>query len=192
MKSTTQGMVETVGRGILIAFVLGSMFLFGNYADPGAKYSFVDRVLTWTFVVFAVGSAELFVLLVILSIMGRLDIADAFRDKIGTDAGKSPAVSLSRLQAFLWTLLVMIVFFHRVVKNGSENLPTIPVELLMVMGISSAVYLTSKEMNRKAAEQAQVTERSAPGGDAPARVTPKVVAAVATGSTAPPASGKGG
>lgn len=50
----------------------------------------------------------------------------------------------------LWTLIVMIVYFHEAVsREPGSGLPTIPPELLTVMGISGAVYLTSKQMDRK-------------------------------------------
>jgi hypothetical protein len=73
----------------------------------------------------------------------------------GGGEDSKPTVSLSRLQAFAWTLVVMIVYFHRVVTNETGELPAIPPELLMVMGISGAVYLTSKEMGNRAQLEAQ-------------------------------------
>jgi len=191
--------LENVAKFVIVILVLGSMFLFGHATNPGAEALREDRILSWSFVVFSVGLAELFVLFVILSVMGKIELAQAFYDKTGSkepapdqaeaasqpDApvnlggtpdgtaalkanpeGAAPApgrpakkpatrpakedtppVSLSRLQAFMWTLVVITVYFHRVVKSGSGDLPPIPPELLMVMGISGAAYLVSKSIN---------------------------------------------
>ena len=152
-----QTMLENIARGVIVIAVLASMFLFGHAADPGAKAKVADRILSWSFVVFAVGLAELFALFVVMSVLGKIDLARAFYDKplVDTDvasqaaaASDTPPVSLARLQAFMWTLVVMTVYFHRVVRDQSTELPPIPPELLMVMGISGAVYLTSKGIDK--------------------------------------------
>ena len=196
-----QGTLEVIAKAVIVFFVLGSMFIFGKAADPALahperKVEFADRILSWSFVVFSVGLAELFLLFVVLSVLGKIDLAAAFYDK-GPDAdppppapgqeaseggedesqpqpaspakappadpakkpsGKrrrkqdTPPVSLSRLQAFMWTLVVMTIYFHRVVKDENNGLPTIPPELLMVMGISGATYLVSKSISSSAAK----------------------------------------
>jgi hypothetical protein len=144
----TKGILENVAKGVIAVSMLGSMFIFGRATDPGSDAPFADRILTWSFVVFTVGMAELFVLFVVLSVIGKIDLAEAFRDKDGKAENTRPSskapVSLSRLQAFMWTLVVVSIYFHRVVRDQSDGLPSIPPELLMVMGISSAVYLASK------------------------------------------------
>lgn len=150
--NAAQWLLEGIAKGAIIVGMLLSMFVVGVKADPGVKAAVADRILSWSFVVFSVGLAELFVLFVLLAVMGKVDLAQAFQDKQdnqqdkqGAASGRSKApVSLARLQAFLWTLVVMTVYFHRVVKSEGGDLPTIPPELLMVMGISSAVYLASK------------------------------------------------
>jgi hypothetical protein len=50
------------------------------------------------------------------------------------------------MQAFLWTLVIMVVWFHKAVLDGHGELPAMPSELLLVMGISGAVYLAGKEL----------------------------------------------
>lgn len=81
----------------------------------------------------------------------------------GEPVTSTTRVSLARLQAFAWTLIIMIVYFHRVVSSKTGELPTIPPELLMVMGISGAVYLTSKEMgNRAEIEKAKAPKNTVP------------------------------
>lgn len=154
--------LKAEGKPLLAVAVVGSMIAFGVSADPHSG-TFTDRVLVWAFVVFVVGLAELFVLLVVSSVLGKIDLTRAFFEK-GAEADaadeakddeKAPKgeVSLSRLQSFLWTLVVMIIYFYEVVKSVGKDrgLPTIPVELLMVMGISGAVYLTSKGMSQRPA-----------------------------------------
>jgi hypothetical protein len=178
---SVQGIAESIAKTLIIAVVLWSMLVIGRHADPGTSVPTCDRILSWSFVVFAVGLAELFVLFVIMTVLGKIDLARAFYEKseevsatpvevngvvgaqstgVATDASspaspnKNPrrgrtskgAVSLSRLQAFMWTLIVITVYFHRVVKDHDNTLPAIPPELLMAMGISGAVYLASKGM----------------------------------------------
>ena len=184
------------GRGLFAVTAVGLMLAVGAKADPGGK-EFVDRILIWAFVVFTVGLSELFLLFVVAAILGRIDLSQAFLDKsleqpqtpvsttvTDTDAptaaeaipvdpaapaGPAAAgVSLSRLQAFAWTLVVMIVYFHRVVASrGSGELPTIPAELLMVMGISGAVYLTSKQMRSNAEVDLAAANKPDKSGGAP-------------------------
>jgi len=189
-----QGLLEGTAKFFIIVAILGSMVFFGFKADPGKGAEFADRILSWSFVVFSVGLAELFVLFVVLAVLGRIDLPQAFYEKVfesesdestadqndgdaatprkarvrqgGTSrkAG-SPAVSLSRLQAFMWTLVIMTVYFHRVVKDQDNGLPTLPPELLMVMGISGAVYLASKGMTVS-------RTKPPPGGSEPAKPEP--------------------
>jgi hypothetical protein len=146
-------------RGLVVIASVALMLAVGARIDPGTT-RLVDRVLVWSFVVFVVGLSELFVLFVIAAIRGRVDLVQVFMDKVpgeptATTVGapaELPQISLSRLQVFLWTLIVMIVYFHRVVTNVAakiNELPTIPPELLMVMGISSAVYLTGKGLDAR-------------------------------------------
>jgi len=148
-------------RSVLCAVCVLLMAVAGWWVDRGATGSHVDRLLRWSFVVFAVGLGELFILLVSLCVLGRIDLAKIFEDKddlvdspddkdsrfLRAVAGRGP-VSLSRLQALLWTLIVMITYFYRAVTYAGDGLPPIPSELLLVMGISSAVYLTSKQIAR--------------------------------------------
>lgn len=242
---SVQALAEGVAKAVIIVGMLGSMVIFAFLADPANKghaVPFSDRILVWSFVVFAVGLAELFALFVVLAVLGKVDLPSAFYEKDpdvsvseeaatidatrsaeagsstsndeersasaqervenlaaesseGGTTGKetasatmtsslrgpdkappaeaasvhqatkvevqvkrrtrpkpaSPAVSLSRLQAFMWTLVVMTIYFHRVVKDGENSLPTIPAELLMVMGISGATYLISKNIASSAA-----------------------------------------
>lgn len=126
----------------------------------------VDRIFIWSFAIFSAGLALLFILFVGLTITGTINLPKAFQDKSATtfdsdvvpdldaQAGssaptkESKAVSLSRLQAFMWTLVIMTVYFHEAITYAGEGLPRLPSELLMVMGISSAVYLASKQMSK--------------------------------------------
>jgi hypothetical protein len=47
----------------------------------------------------------------------------------------------------MWTLVVMTVYFHAAVTKPGRDIPTLPPEMLLVMGISAAVYLAGKEAN---------------------------------------------
>jgi hypothetical protein len=135
------------------------MLVAGVWASPAAGSSPLDRVFFWSFVVFAVGLSELFVLLVVMAIRGHVDLTQVFRDKErvktphGASAWERTTLSLSRLQAFLWTLVVMTVFFHRAVRHPEAGIPTIPPEMLLAMGISGAVYLAGKHLSVQHATQ---------------------------------------
>lgn len=161
---SVQALAEGAAKGVIILAMLVSMVWFGWIADPSREnpaVAFADRILSWSFVVFSVGLAELFVLLVVLTVLGKVDLPSTFFDKEPDPAKTSalssrlaaPAISLSRLQAFMWTLVVMTAYFHRVVKDGSGSLPAIPPELLMVMGISGATYLISKNIDSASTEK---------------------------------------
>lgn len=210
--SDAQTVLENAAKVFLVVAILVSMAYFGHAADPGRTHPYADRILSWSFAVFAVGLAELFVLFVILSVIGKIDLAQAFYDKpVGEETAAAtaeaeqldktatkararqpgaakeevstpvpvatPPVSLARLQAFLWTLLVMTIYFHRVVKDGSNGLPAIPPELLMVMGISGATYLISKGISasaptEKAKSGAKAEEEPKPGAASKAEPKP--------------------
>lgn len=149
------------GRLIWVGLAILGIVIAEIWADPGASASSVDRIFSGAFVAFAIGFVELFVAMIALVILGRIDLAKVFQDKDGpvavgdgqdgepvfvhAVAGKG-AVSLSRMQAFLWTLVIMVVYFHKAVLDGHGELPTMPSELLLVMGISGAVYLAGKEL----------------------------------------------
>jgi hypothetical protein len=152
-----------VARPIGVAVALGLMAAAIWWVEASFPIGTpLDHIFRWSFVIFSVGFAELFISFVVLTILGRIDLARAFEDKDGTgsapeppvDGGARPyfasmrgrgAVSLSRLQAFLWTLVIVTSYFYKVASRPSDGLPSIPAELLLVMGISGAVYLAGKQ-----------------------------------------------
>ena len=180
----SDGLPMTV-RVPALAALLGIPVVVLALTWPLVDGGIADRILFCSFVVFAVGLAELFLLLIALAVLGKIQLAAVFQDKenLPLDAGGSKdqesrfvravagrgTVSLSRLQAFLWTLVVMTTYFHRAVTHQGEGLPSIPADLLLVMGISSAVYLTSKQMGVQRQMAPTATGRSAPRTQAAAR-----------------------
>ena len=150
----------TIAKYIGVPVAVAGVLIAEWWADPGTVASPVDRIFLWAFVAFAVGLVELFLLFVGLAVLGRIDLPSVFQDKDGqltvdhddsepryvhAVAGRG-SVSLSRLQAFLWTLIIMVIYFHKAVADGNSALPALPSELLLVMGISGAVYLASKDI----------------------------------------------
>jgi len=131
-------------RWVILFACLLAILGAGLWADraEGAK---IDRIMFWTFVIFSVGLAELFLLFIGLAILGGIDITTIFQDK--SDGTKVGSLSLARLQAFLWTLIVLVTYFHAAVTTDQPGLPTIPAELILVMGISGATYLASKQLS---------------------------------------------
>lgn len=126
------------------AMVLLALTIANVYAPKGV--TIFDRILLSSFVVFVSGFAVLLVLFVVMTILGRINLAQALEDKAPTSPNQG--ISLARLQAFLWTLVILTTYFYQAVSHRGEGLPAVPSDLLMVMGISSAVYLTSKNMNK--------------------------------------------
>lgn len=149
------------GRVVWVVLAILGVVAAELWADPGRGASSVDRIFSGAFVAFAVGLVELFLALIGLVILGKIDLPKVFQDKdgqLGMEEGKDGepmfvravagkgAVSLSRLQAFLWTLVIMVIYFHKAVSDGHGELPAMPSDLLLVMGISGAVYLAGKDL----------------------------------------------
>lgn len=171
-------------RLALFLFALAGMYLAIEGLPPEKDITGVDRMLYWSFVVFVVGLGELFVLLIMLAVFGKIDLAMAFMDKDGLPSAPKPgggkpsdtqtdptaptsqgpaggaeaspyvaattgSVSLSRLQAFLWTLIILVLYFHEAVRHkldGLDGLPEVSPNLLFIMGMSSVVYLAGRQM----------------------------------------------
>ena len=131
-------------RFVIFLVCAGVIIAVGRWADPGDNKE-VDRIMFWTFIVFSVGIAELFLLFIGLGIFGLVDLTTIFQDKADGTRTKG-GLSLARLQAFLWTLIVLVTYFHEAVTDSQPGLPTIPSELILVMGISGATYLASKQI----------------------------------------------
>ncbi len=177
MRDRGKGDRDKQGRMVWVVLAILGVVVAELWADPGKGASSIDRIFSGAFVAFAVGLVELFLALVGLVILGKIDLPKVFQDKDGqlavdesqdgepqfvrAVAGKG-AVSLSRLQAFLWTLVIMVIYFHKAVSDGHGELPTLPSELLLVMGISGAVYLAGKELATRDAKTVIVHKE---GGD---------------------------
>jgi hypothetical protein len=132
----------------------------GLWAEKGAADE-TERIVYWTFIIFSVGIAELFLLFLCLCVFGQVDLMSAFHDKddgagdqgaVDPSKPPHPSISLSRLQAFLWTLIILVTYFHEAVTDDEPGLPSIPPELLLVMGISGTMYLASKQISANKAE----------------------------------------
>ncbi len=135
-------------RLALIGLGIALMALVCWWLDPGTRSSALDRIFLWTFAVFCVGFAELFVFFIAISILGIIDLPKVFEHKEGPPPKSKPSsVSLSRLQAVFWTIVVLLVFFHAAVTQPDGVIPTLPPELLLVMGISGAVYVAGKHLS---------------------------------------------
>jgi hypothetical protein len=194
-------------RSIWVILAIAGIVVAEIWADPGANASSVDRIFSGAFVAFAVGFVELFIAMIALVILGRIDLPKVFQDKDGPVAvGDNPdgepvfvhavagkgAVSLSRMQAFLWTLVIMVVWFHKAVLDGHGELPAMPSELLLVMGISGAVYLAGKELATRDArtvvvhKAGRVATAAAPGSKPDPAATRGADAIVAPVSAVPP------
>ena len=190
-------------RRIWVILAILGIVIAEIWADPGGGASSVDRIFSGAFVAFAVGFVELFLAMIALVILGDIDLPKVFQDKDGpvavgdsqdgepvfvhSVAGKG-AVSLSRMQAFLWTLVIMVVYFHKAVLDGHGDLPAMPSELLLVMGISGAVYLAGKELSTRDARAVVVRKAGSAAPAAPAGKSEPAAAPVSAVPTASPAA----
>jgi hypothetical protein len=108
---------------------------------------------------------------------GRIDLALLLSEP-GVD-GKGSAASMSRFQLLIFTFVIALSLF--LITVSAKKFPTIPAEVLTLLGISASTYAVSKGIQ---ASRPELTKGdggpSAPAGGAP--ITTKVQDAV-TGRT---------
>src|SRR5258708_16882394 len=93
----------TLRHIILIVAMLAGIVVVGLLSGGLKRTSSTDFVFFWCFVIFAVGFAELFLLFLWLTVLGKIDLKQAFQDKELLKAGDQdkPPVSPSRLHPSL-------------------------------------------------------------------------------------------
>lgn len=130
------------------ALAAGTLAMLGVVAwlTTQDKDSWIDWLFVASFAIFAGGFGVLFLYFVYQVIVGKISIHTALLEHTRAPKDGEVRISFSRLQAFLWTLVILVVYFHRAVQ--SHELPTLPPELLAVMGISAATYLGSKQITK--------------------------------------------
>jgi hypothetical protein len=167
---------QNVMRLVMFFAAGGGMALAVHAVEAPEGAAALDRVLLYAFVAFVVGLGELFLLLILLALYNRINLAAALQDKAhaphdeddsshkgdnpgGASSAPPPklgkSVSLSRLQALLWTLVLLVLYFHEAVQRrfeGRDGLPTVSADMLLLMGLSSAVYLTRQMRAEKEAK----------------------------------------
>lgn len=157
------------GKIAAMVTTLGIVTLCVVWADQGPPPDELDasaaaawtvtRIFGLTFAAFCGGLISLFMYLVIRTVVGELDLAAALRDKAEGAKGTG-GISLGRVQAFMWTLIVMTAYFHEVVSDQKTGLPEVPPSLLAVMGISGALYVTSKTLGNRGGSSPPPTENA--------------------------------
>jgi hypothetical protein len=89
----------------------------------------------------------LFGFLVLIAIAtGRIDISGLLEEKGDGGAGKA---SMSRFQLLVFTFVIAICLFL-IVVNSEEHFPDIPINVLLLLGISATTYGVSKGIQASA------------------------------------------
>jgi hypothetical protein len=147
-----------------VGLCIAGIVAVGLWAVPGDELTALDRVYYWIFVAFAVGLAELFLLFMGLAVLGKIDLIGALSDKGDQEESSSgiARISFARLQAFLWTLIILIAYFHKAVIHEGPGLPDLNSNLILVMGVSGAVYLFSKQQAASAPAPKQSASAAVP------------------------------
>ena len=99
------------------------------------------------FVLYAAGLASLFFWLVYRTYKGEIDLLSAI-----TSRKPGSGVSLSKLQIFLWTLVLVFAWLYQLALEPGK-FPELPSQALVLLGLSGATYLGVKQVDaRRAAE----------------------------------------
>jgi hypothetical protein len=100
-----------------------------------AAQSIADWVTLIVFVLYALGLLAMFLGLVRQMTRGK--------SPIRSGPGGGDGISLSKLQMYLWTLMLAFAWLYQLVKHPGQ-FPQLPNQALLLMGISGAAYLGAK------------------------------------------------
>ena len=90
----------------------------------------------------------LFGFLVLVSIAtGKIDISGLLEEK--ADGARTGTASMSRFQLLVFTFVIAICLFL-IVVNSADKFPDIPVNVLLLLGISATTYGVSKGIQASA------------------------------------------
>ena len=121
----------------------------GDGASSCATYSptcVAGCVGSAIFVLYAAGLASLFFWLVYRTYRGEIDLLSAI------EAHKPEnGVSLSKLQIFLWTIVLVFAWLYQLALDPGE-FPELPSQALVLLGLSGATYLGVKQIDANKAE----------------------------------------
>ncbi len=110
------------------------------------------------FVLYAAGLASLFFWLVYRTYKGDIDLLSAIATSKPTNG-----VSLSKLQIFLWTIVLVFAWLYQLALDPGE-FPELPNQALVLLGLSGATYIGVKQIDTRRAElEAQRRPPRAPG-----------------------------
>lgn len=129
--------------------------------------SLPDWVAIIVFSLYSLGLLVMFVWTVVSVAKGRIKVFTAVSS---SKSVKHPApaeeedgsVSLSRLQMFLWTLVMIFAWLFQLVKHPGE-FPELPNQALLLMGISGAAYLGAKQQRLSAERDMERAKRTGDG-----------------------------
>ena len=104
----------------------------------------IDYIAFGTFVVFCAALVALFLWLVIQVFLGKVQIFSVLSSR--RKKGDTGAVSLSKLQMFIWTVVMVFGWLYLLVREPG-TFPELPNQALMLMGISVGGYLGAKQIS---------------------------------------------
>ena len=150
--------------GIVVVVVLAFAYLLVRRSDDATQ-----AIARWVSVPIFVGYAALMLTLFASVVLGALKkdfrgpVMALVRNEDGT------GVSLSRLQALLWTAIITFAWLYRLMLDPAE-FPTVPTQALVLMGISGATYLGAKSMTQRT-KQVEATAAAGAQSSAPSDET---------------------
>lgn len=151
-----------IGFGVVV--VLTFAYLLIHYSHDATQ-----AIARWVSVPIFVGYAALMLTLFASVVLGALKkdfrgpVMALVRNEDGT------GVSLSRLQALLWTAIITFAWLYRLMLDPAE-FPTVPTQALVLMGISGATYLGAKSMTQRT-KQVEATAAAGAQSSAPSDET---------------------
>jgi hypothetical protein len=103
------------------------------------------------FVLYAAGLASLFFWLVYRTYKKEIDLLSAIETQKPTGG-----VSLSKLQIFLWTLVLVFAWLYQLALEPGK-FPELPSQALVLLGLSGATYIGVKQIDAKREAESRPT-----------------------------------
>lgn len=127
---------------VLVLAPVLSVLLLKLPGDPGRQYEAAMAVLALAFG---------FTLLVLVFVAGTLVLWNIFTNRIDLSrllCDERGFASMGRFQLLIFTFVVSFSFFFVVARDG--KLPTIPTEVLTLLGISATTFAVGKSIDQSA------------------------------------------
>lgn len=121
----------------------------------------IDRVAFVMFGFYSLGLVIMLIWTVVQVARGKVELSATLQ---GVHSGD--AISLSKLQMFIWTLVMVFAWLFRMVRDPA-TFPVLPNQALLLMGISGATYLAAKQMGSRSGPTTSLTPPTEPAPTEP-------------------------